>query len=400
MATSTLQLGRMTMREDLTTAEQGDSEGARTMTLSGQESIPRLSAAAVALQREDFLTMAGQFVPVVFSRKTYLNGFYTIEDVQGTIEDWGDGLATFKWSANLTRAGTESEVDIESRLSGATTRVNNFAVVGERTHAPAITHGAYWTNATVTAAVSRTGEDGVLKLYRGVGATTNPRWVTTPAGYATGRVRFTDSAGFERAGDGAKLAATGWTLSNGLVRVRPLASGGALEVSAYTGGAWHAKEWDVLIDAVSVGSFDYCTLISNQYEAVSLRLMKMLTIGRFYLDVTLRRGHRFTELYLQDEYSATLKVVRATADIGVNTLAGTIVDTANDADGNKYIIGSAKTFTADTANGGISKAATTTLDAFIGVVAAGTGAVTGDAAADLQKQYIGMPNEMVQGVLR
>jgi hypothetical protein len=33
-------------------------------------------------------------------------------------------------------------------------------------------------------------------------------------------------------------------------------------------------------------------------------------------------------------------------------------------------------------------------------VAAGGSAVTGDAAVDLQKQYIGMPNEMVQGVLR
>lgn len=400
MATPTIKFGRMTMREDLIVAEQGGADGNRGLTLTGQESIPRLTSAAVARQREDFLTMAGRFLPVVFTRKTYLNGFYTVDDVQGSVEDWGDGLAVFRWTANLTRAGTESEVDVESRLSGAITRVNNFSVVGERTHSPAITHGAYWTNATVTSAVSRTGEDGVLKLYRGVGATTNPRWVTTPAGYATGRVRFTDDTGAERAGDGAKLAATGWELSNGLVRVKPLASGGVLEVSAYTSGAWRAKNWDVLIDTVSAGTFDYCTLINNQYEAVSLRLMKVLTNGRFYLDVTLRRGHRFVELYLQDEYSATLKVVRATTDAGVNTLAGTIVDTANDTDGNKYIIGSARTFTADTTNGGISKAATTTLDAFVGMVVAGTSAVAGDTATDLQKQYIGMPNEMVQGVLR
>lgn len=399
MPSPTVSIGRMVMREDLTVAEQSSADGSRSLALSGQESIPRFSAAGIARQREDFLTMSDQFLPLVFARKTYLNGFYTLDDCQGTIEDWGDGIAVFRWQASLTRAGTESEVDIESRLSGSTTRVNDFSVVGERTHAPAITHGAYWTNATVTAAVSRTGADGVLKLYRAVGATVSPRWATSPTGYATGRVRFTDDSGTERAGDGARIAVAGWELNNGLVRVRPLASGGVLEISAYTGGAWRTKNWDVLIDAVSVGTFDYCTLLSNQYEAISLRLMKMLTFGRFYLDITLRRGHRFVEMYLQNEYSATLKVVRATADVGVNTLAGTVVDSALDADNNKYIIGSARTFTADTTNGGISKAATTKLDAFVGVVA-GSSPVTGDAAADLQKQYIGMPNEMVQGVLR
>lgn len=399
MPTPTIQLGRMVVREDLTVAEQADDTGARTLALTGQESVPRLSYAAVQRQREDFLTMSGQFIPVVFTNKPYLNGFYTVNDCQGTIEDWGINLPMFRWQMNLTRAGTESEVDIESRLSGSTTRVNDFSVVGERTHAPAITHGAYWTNASVTSSVTRTGQDGALKLYRGVGATVNPRWATTPAGYATGRVRFTDELGFERAGDGAKLAATGWVLSNGLVRVQPLLSGGVLEISAYTGGAWRPKNWDVLIDAVSVGTFDHCTLLNNQYEAVSLRMMKYLTLGRFYLDITLRRGHRFAELYLQNEFGATLKVVRATTDGGVNTLAGTIVDSALDGDNNKYIIGSARTFTADTTNGGLSKAATTSLDVFVGAVV-GSSPATGDAAADLQKQYVGIPNEMVQGVLR
>lgn len=400
MATPTIQLGRMVVREDLIAAEQGGADGDRSMALAGQESIPRLSAAALARQREDLLTMAGQFVPVVFTRKTYLNGFYTINDTQGTIEDWGDGLMAYRWSMNLTRAGTESDTDVESRLSGSLTRVNDFAVVGDRTHAPAITHGGYWTDGTVTSAVSRTGEDGVLKLYRGLAATISPRWATTPAGYLTGRVRFTDDQGRERAGDGAKLAATGWTLSNGLVRVRPLASGGVLEVSAYTGGAWRVKNWDVTFAAASLGVFDYCGLLTNDFGLVTLRLTKVMTNGRLYLDVTLRRGQRIAELYIQSEFGGTIKVVRATTEAGVNSLGGTVVASSNDGDGNKYIVGSARTFTADTTNGGLSKAATGTLDAFVGVVAGGTGAVTGDTAADIQKQYIGLPSEMVQGVRR
>lgn len=400
MPTPTIQLGRMVVREDLTTAEQSDNAGARTMALTGQESIPRLSAAAVARQREDMLALPGLFLPVSFTIKDYLNGFYTVEDAQGTIEDWDDDLLVFRWQLNLNRIGTESEVDVESRLGGSLTRVNDFTVTGVRTHAPAIVHSSYWTNGTVTTAVNRTGEDGVLKLYTGLAVNMSPRWATTPAGYLTGRVRFTDELGRERAGDGAKLPTLGWTLSNGLVRVRPLASGGVLEVASYTGGAWHAKAWDITFAATTLGVFDYCTLVTNELGLVTLRLMKAMTNGRLYVDVTLRRGQRLAEVYVQSEFGGTIKIVRATTEAGSSSVGGTVVKTgAVDADNNRYIIGSARTFTPDIVNGGISKAAASTLDAFIGVVA-GSSPVTGDTAADLQKQYVGLPNEMVQGVRR
>lgn len=400
MPTPTLRLGRMTMREDLTVSESSTEAGDRTLTLAGQESIPRLSHAAVVRQREDFLTLPGQFLPVIFGTKSYLSGFYMVDTTTGVIEDWDDDMAVFRWTAALTRVGTESDTDIESRLSGSITRVNDFTIVGERTHAPAITHGGYWSDATVTSAVQRTGEDGILKLYRGLGVTISPRWATTPDGYLTGRVRFTDELGRERAGDSALLPPLGWSVSNGLVRIQPLSSGGVLEVAAYTGGSWKVKNWDVSVAGVTVGAFDRCQLLVNSIECVSIRLMKMMTNGRVYLDVTLRRGHRIAELYMQSEYGATLKIVRATAEAGSNAVAGTVVKTSTvDADNNRYIIGSARTFTADTANGGISKAAASFLDAFVGVVA-GAAPVAGDLTADLQKQYMGTPTEAAQGVRR
>jgi hypothetical protein len=399
MPTPTLRLGRMVVREDRTVAEQAGTAGERSMTLTGQESIPRLSAAAVARQREDILAMVGQFVPVVFSVKDYLSGFYNVEQTSGTIEDIENDLRVFRWQASLTRAGTESDTDIESRLSGALTRVNDFAVVGERSHSPAIVHSGYWTDASVTTFVSRVGEEGTLRLYRGFSSTTSPRWATTPVGYLTGRVRFTDELGRERAGDGARLSALGWSLSNGLVRVQPLSSGGVLEVAAYTGGAWRAKTWDIMFNAATLGTFDYCALITNELGLVTVRLTKSMTNGRLYVDVTLRRGHRFAEVYVQSEFGGTLKIGRTATEAGVNSLAGTVVASADDSDGNKYIIGSSRSFDVDL-NGGISKAGTPTLDAFVGVVAAGTGAVVGDQAADLQKQYMGLPSELVQGVRR
>jgi hypothetical protein len=390
----------MRMREDRTVAETGDGAGDRGLALSGQESIPRLSLAAVARQREDFLTLAGDFLPVVFGIKNYLNGYYTVDDIQGTIEDWENGLGVFRWSANLTRVGTENEVDIESRLSGSASRQNNFLVVGERTHAPAIGHAGYWTDATVTSAVARTGEEGVLTVYRGLGTDISPRWTVAPESYGAGRVKFFDDEGIERAGDSARLSATAWELNNGLMRVRPLLSGGVLEVSAWSGGAWRAKAWDVLSGGVSLGTFQFCSVLNNQYESVAIRLMKTMTSGRLYLDLVLRRGYRFVEMYVQHEYGTTLKIQRATADSGSNALGGTIVDSTDDGDGNRYIVGSARTFVPDIVNGGFSVAGTTVLDAFIGAVVGGSSAVAGDAAVDLQKQYIGAPTEFVQGVKR
>lgn len=400
MPFSTLRLGRMEMREDSTVAETGGVGGDRGLVLAGQESVPRLSAAAVRRRREDFLTLPGQFLPIAFTEKDYLNGYYEVEDANGTIEDWDGDLVVYRWSTNLRRIGTEFEIDIESRLSGALTRFNNFSVVGERTHAPAIGHAGYWTDATVTTAVTRTTAVGPITVYRGFNAEISPRWACAPQDYLNGRVMFLDELRIERAGDSARIPALGWELNNGLVRVRPLAVGGVLEVAAYTGGAWRAKAWDVLSDTVTVGTFQFCSIMNNQPEVVGIRLMKTMNAGRMYLDLVLRRGYRFVELYAQREYGSTLKVQRATAEASTNALAGTVVATANDADGNKFIVGSSRTFVADIAQGGISIAATPVLDAFIGVVAGGTSAVSGDQAADLQKQYIGAPTELVQGVRR
>lgn len=400
MPTPTILLGRMRMREDLTVAETGSLDGDRSLALSGQESIPRLSAARVVRQREDFLTLAGNFVTVSFQVKSYLNGFYFIDNVSGTVEDWDDDLLVFRWACNLARIGTESDIDIESRLSGSQSRQNNFGVTGVRSHSPAIGHSSYWTDATVTSAVLRNSEEGEVRLYQGLGLDMSPRWTVTPENYGGGRTRFLDNLEVERAGESARLGADSWELSNGLVRVRPLTINGVLEVSAYTDGIWHPKSWDILFDGNSVGSFDFCSILNNQYEMTSVRLLKSMTVGRLYVDLILRRGFRFLEIYVQSEYGGTIKVQRGVVEAGTNALPGTIVAASNDGDDNQYIIGSSRTFVPDIVSGGLSIAATAVLDAFIGVLADGTSAIAGDQAMDLRAQYIGAPNELVQGVRR
>jgi hypothetical protein len=76
------------------------------------------------------------------------------------------------------------------------------------------------------------------------------------------------------------------------------------------------------------------------------------------------------------------------------------VKTSNDANGNRMIIGSARSHTADTTTGGISKASVTALDFYIGAVISATSPASGDAAADLQAQYIGTLPESTYYVKR
>ena len=351
MASSTVRVGRMILREDDFVSESIDAAGNRTLGFSGQESIPRLTAIQVERQREDLFGMNGKFVQVVFDTKTYLDGFYRVTAANGSIEDWNHGMKVFPWSLTLDRIGTESEIDIESRLSGSVTRQNNFAVTGERVHAPAIGHIAYWSDATVSGAVSRVSVDGAITVYRGIGSTISPRWMVSPANYLKGRVRFLDDEGLERSGTYVNCSASDWELNNGLIRVRPLAVGGAIEIASWSGSAWQGKNWDLRAGIGSLAPFDQCSLIQNEFEEVTIRLMKSLLIGRVYVDIKLRRGYRFADVYIQSELGSTLKIVRGVAEAGSSATAGMVVASENDADGNKYVVGSAKTFSADIVNG-------------------------------------------------
>jgi len=105
------------------------------------------------------------------------------------------------------------------------------------------------------------------------------------------------------------------------------------------------------------------------------------------------------EVYVQTDTSVT---IATRLNTGVAGTAGTgfVRVTANDADGNRAMVGSSMTFTNDLANTGLSKAAVTALDFYLGAEFNGSGAAAGDAAADLQNQYIGAMAEDVVGVLR
>lgn len=400
MTFGVMQVGRLALRED-SAADLSNGDFGPRFNLAGQESMPRVSLLQLKQRVEDFLALQGTMQPIVFSDKPELNGFYWVESVSSTYDKWmPDNVGVLPWSMTVSQAGHSSNTDLESRLSGPVTRTNDHAAVGERWHAPPIGHNAWSAGSTVPTVVTRTGSDGAMTVYRGVAVDENPRWGASPIAYLAGRCRLVDQNGLERVATQFDLAAAGWEIHNGLVKVAVNAGTGLFNISAYTGGAWQSKLWELFHStgpAVTLGVPDYATVLRNDYECVSVRITKSLAPGRVMVDFTLRRGSRFAEVYVQHQFGTTLKIVRNTTEASTAS-TGYIVATAADGASNKFILGSAKSFTADNVNGGISKAATPTLDAFIGVEVNGAGA--GDIAADLFKQYLGVPSEFVQGVRR
>jgi hypothetical protein len=394
-----IQLGRIPLRETFTATEAGGTD--RTLALSGQESYPPLTRAQVIARHDGINALAaGQCIPVTFTDKPERNGYYTVSSAASTYTEHLNERVTADWQVSLTRLGSDSETDLQSRLTGAV-RANDFSLTGERWHAPPIGHYAYYTGSTNPSTMTRTGADGAMTVYRSIPTGVSPRWGCLPTGYLTGRAKVTTTASQEVYGTDVPLAATGWSLTNGLVNVTTSASA-SLDVQAYTGGAYHSKLWNVSVSGSggSITSWDGATLLRNDPEHVILRLVKGQSPGRATLDLTLRRGSRFVEGYLQIGTSATLDVYRSTLETNTSFAAsGYVTATSNDADGNKFAVGSARTFTAH-ANGGIQKAAATSLDFWIGVAAGGSSAVSGDAATDLRNMYVACMPEAVYGTRR
>jgi hypothetical protein len=399
MAWGTLQLGGLLLKEtDILTDATNANTGVRAVKLEGRETVPGTTLTDVEAKQEDIVGSFGRLFAVQFSRKAVYNGYYVVSDANAEYEKWVEGPAQVRWSLSLDYVGPESTVELESRLANVV-RANDFALTGERWHAPAGGHYSYQLGGTVPANVSRTSADGALVVYRSITAGLNPRWGASPAGYLLGRVRVLQG-GIERTAASPTLTPAGWEVNNALVKVAPATSGVAtLTVSAYTGAAWRAKDWDVRINGTTIitSHVKAVTVLRNDSEMVALRLVVQMPAdsSRKLLDISLRRGSRFMEGYLQAGTSTTLVATPDTLETATNNAsAGWMRATSNDGAGNRFVTGSARSFTAET-NGGITKATTTTLDFFIGVEAGGSGAVSGDQGLDLRNQYIGAMAEKV-----
>lgn len=398
-------VGRMVLRETFGAEEVINANtGVRTLRISGQESSPPLTRTEIYQRKDALLGLIGTLVQVEFQYKPELNGYYVVFDSNANVEDYQAEVYKFDWSLSLNRKGADGETDLESRLSGIR-RFNDFSLTGESWHAPSVGHYSYYTGSTSPGTMTRTTEDGTITVYRSLTAGISPRWGCSVGSYQNGRARILSDS-YELTGTDVVANVSNWRLTNGIINVTMAASGsGSLAVGVWNGSAYESKNFNVTIGAsgTPLRDWDSATILYNTPEYCSLRLVQPQgpnEIGRIVVDLSLRRGSRFVEGYFQVSSSATLSVHRNSLENSTPSLTGGYtVATSNDADGNKYTIGTARSFTSHT-NGGITKSATTKLDFYIGSVFNGTSAVSGDAATDLRNQYIGALPEIVNAVWR
>ena len=390
-----VQLGRLLLRETQQFTESAYQGW--DLHLSGKEVTPMITRPELLDRFDGTLGSMDTLMPVIWEEKAERNGYYTVFSASGDYTDrFRQKIAWVEWKVSLRRHGPDTDVDLETRLSG-TVRANDFTLTGERWSAPPIGAYGYYTGATLPSLMTRATADGVITVYRGLPAGVSPRWGCRVEDYLGGRVRVLTS-GTERVGTSHRLAGGQWELSNGLVRVRPLASGGSLEVASFTGGAWRPKRWWVDVGG-QIGSWDSASLLRNDFEQCVVRLMANRSpVGRVMLDLTLRRGSRFVEGWLQRGDSGTMSVYLATSETCTDSTSY-VVRTANDSDGNKTIAGSARNFDPH-ASGGLTRTSNVAMDFWLGVVAGGTSAVSGDAATDLRASYLGAGPEITAAVRR
>lgn len=401
MAWGTLTVGRITLKEGYTLQDSADATGALLLSLTGQETFPVNTLAEVRARREDLLGLVGRVLPVTFQYKTEHNGYYQVVSAEADLLHWeGEATAT-RWALGLQHLGPDNAVDIEARLSN-TIRQNTYSQVGVRWNSPPIGAYGYFTPlGSPSGSVTRTGANGAQVVWLGVPAGANPRYGCPVGSFNSGRVRFLSGA-VERSGQRFAHANSGWTVDNGLVRITPLAAGGQLRVESHDGTSWEAKDWHFARGGAttSLGTPEQMTVLVNRPEIIVLRLVRNRTPGRTLVDITIRRGSRFAEVYLQDTASTTLGAYLHTTETCVdNNAVGYIVASADDAAGNRVAAGSPRAFTGNT-NGGLSLAATTTMSLWLGSVVGGAAAVAGDLATDLRDQYIATQAETIGVVAR
>jgi hypothetical protein len=403
MSWGTITVGRLTLRETVLADDRVHAlTDARTLVIQGQESTPPLTTVAELNQRrEDIMGLKDLLVPVRFTDKPNLDGYYRVSDVGAGQTNWQGEVAWVDWNLSLELIGPANAVDLEDRLTAAG-RVNDFGLTGTSWHAPAASAYGYWLGSgTASGTVSRVGTDGTVTVYLGLPSDTNPRWGSTLANYGAGRCRFILDT-WERTGTNLTVAGSAWSLDNSLVRVTPSAAA-TISVDTWDSGAWATKAWNVSV--AGSGAFlaapDAVTVLRNDYELATVRLVWDRAPGRAVLDLTVRRGSRLVEGYLQTGAANTLAVYLDTVEAATSPASSAYVTaTSSDAAGNRFIVTSARSFTALTVQGGLQKTSTRTLDFGLGVVFNGASAATGDAATDLRSQYLMAMADTTEGVKR
>jgi hypothetical protein len=118
-----------------------DREG--KLTITGQESSPPTTVPMVAFLHEQITSLQkGVVIPVTFRDKAELDGYYTVDNASSEITDHQSEVTKADWTVDLLKCGAHTEVDLQSRLTGAV-RANDFSQARTCNRALLLLHWGY-----------------------------------------------------------------------------------------------------------------------------------------------------------------------------------------------------------------------------------------------------------------
>lgn len=380
---------------DSTTLEADDAQwNRRSLTLSGW--LNGSTTSEVNATRDQIANLndmgAELAVPVTFDEDAAVDGFYRVDNSEAAHIPAGDE-AMFGWSAQLERLGGPGEVDHQAIAIGTTLR--NDHGLDESTaqpwHATPVGADSYDADGSPLTTIIRTGADGAVTVHVGSLAGRFPRWHHVPAQHYLGAATLTVD-GAVRNGSWCPDMPADWELANSLIRVGP-GTNGRLSVATHDGDeTWTAvKTYTLAVDAVEVAAWEHVAVLAVGPEFAAVRLTGTQSLARLTLDLSVRRGSRFILGYLTRTAGEAALSIKRTATEAGTVFTGGVRATANDAAGNRYVLAALVDSTADTTQGGLS-VTSDQFDFLLGAEVGGSGAQSGDTAADLVAQWVGWVN--------
>lgn len=394
----------------------------RSETIRGQ--LTSASLAETKALRSELLGQNGQIVAVVFSDDSTIDGFYRQIDADIDAADYSlNDTGLYDFSATLVRIGGLSSVEFQSLLT-IDEMVNSHGLLDTEVKpsvAPPVGALAFDVGDTSPSAHTRVTEDGTIKVFIDLNEDIDPTWSATPASYYSGGVEITVGGRVRTGLDYPGNLPDDWMISNGQIRFTPgvtaLVNNGRVQMEVWDGAGWSTpKAFKLIFEPTgtntTVPEWHFLTIVRNDPHVGIIRLVRDAETApagfhTHTLDITLRRGMRHASfVYSWSGATTTWKVMRDTAEATTDitpTGAAAVVGiraTANDAGGDRFILGSPATITRDNANGGIQFATTRVFSFCIGAEINGSGAAANDLAAELFLQYFGAVYETIRAVPR
>lgn len=415
--TTSLQIGRLGLDIDMEAPMRWEESGSR-VTVSGVISAPA-TAAEKLWQAEQILNLAGPTrgelaVPVISTAWPERDGWYEVMATEVSPErGFTAGDNRLGWSATMRRIRGGKQPRYELRRLGYP--IDNDHSITRSSYAGFLCYPANATapdfgDDTTWTIGSRSAEGGSVALVTGGGTvlydTVASLYVPLTDAYIGAPKVEVSVGGSWRTVVGKDIRLTTADLvriNNGLIRASWDTTNHRLQIEAYVSGAWEAleDEFTFTTGGATLTPFgtdpSTITVVRNDASRVTIQLLFPILSGqhRAVMFLSLRRGDRNVLGSIKSSSSRQFGITTSTA-AAATTLTSGFHRTADDANGNRYVICSPRTFTGDLTFGTLYlNSGSQSFPFGIGVEAGGTAATGVNTAGSVRSQYYAQPGEQI-----